>query len=263
MAEATTPMNIQDKVAVVTGGASGIGAALVRALLAGGARAVVAVDLKTVGAPEGSDARVCDVTQEAQIVALVRALEAEYGRVDIYCSNAGVFSPGWDVREADFHVWERDWKINVLAHAVAAKAVLPGMIARGEGWLLNTASAAGLLATPEALIYTVTKHASVALAEQLAFSYRRFGIGVSALCPMAVATPMVDQFTQGDGASAGLDGVLTPEAVAAAAIAGIAAGQFFIFPHPSVPDYWARKVARHDKWLAAMEVLQQRFAATP
>ncbi|MFO1269213.1 MAG: SDR family oxidoreductase [Rubrivivax sp.] len=252
-------MNIRDKVVVVTGGASGIGAALVRAFLAGGARAVVAADLKTAGAPAGSDARVCDVTQEAQIVALARALEAQYGRVDIFCSNAGVLTSGWDVREADFELWERDWKVNVLAHAVAAKAVLPGMIARGEGWLLNTASAAGLLATPESLVYTVTKHASVALAEQLAFSYRRFGIGVSALCPMAVATPMVDQVGD-DGASAGLDGVLSADTVAAAAIAGIEAGQFFIFPHAGVPEYWAKKVARHDKWLMAMETLQQRFA---
>ncbi|MFO1288479.1 MAG: SDR family oxidoreductase [Rubrivivax sp.] len=202
------------------------------------------------------------MTQEAQIAALVRALEARYGRIDIFCSNAGVLTPGWDVREADFELWERDWKVNVLAHAVAAKAVLPGMIARGEGHLLNTASAAGLLATPESLVYTVTKHAAVALAEQLAFSYRRFGIGVSALCPMAVATPMVDQFSKGDGASAGLDGVLSADAVAAAAIAGITAGQFFIFPHPAVPDYWAKKAARHDKWLLAMEQLQLRFAAT-
>ncbi|MBK6908325.1 MAG: SDR family oxidoreductase [Rhodocyclaceae bacterium] len=252
-------MEIKDKVVIVTGGASGIGAALGKAFLEAGAKAVVAVDLKTDGAPAGSDARLCDVSREAAITALVRAVEERYGRIDVFCSNAGVLTPGWDVRTADFAVWERDWKINVLAHAVAAKAVLPGMMARGEGYLLNTASAAGLLATPEALIYTVTKHAAVALAEQLAFSYKRFGVRVSALCPMAVATPMVDQFAA-DGASAGLDGVLSVETVAAATLAGMRAEQFFIFPHAMVGDYFAKKAARHDKWLGAMEALQTRYA---
>ena len=107
-------MEIKDKVVIVTGGASGIGAALGKAFLEAGAKAVVAVDLKTDGAPAGSDARLCDVSREAAITALVRAVEERYGRIDVFCSNAGVLTPGWDVRTADFAVWERDWKINVL-----------------------------------------------------------------------------------------------------------------------------------------------------
>ena len=169
-----------------------------------------------------------------------------------------MLTPGWDVREADFSVWERDWKINVQAHAMAAKAVLPGMIARGEGYLLNTASAAGLLASPESAIYTTTKHAAVGLAEFLAFSYRRFGIRVSVLCPMGVRTPMLENLDD-TGASAGLDGVLGADEVAAAAIAGMREERFLILPHPNVGDYYAKKAVRHDRWLKAMEALQAQF----
>lgn len=257
-------MELNDKVVIVTGGASGIGAALARAFVAEGAAAVVAADLRFEGAPDVCEARLCDVTREAEIEALVRGTEARHGRVDVFCSNAGVLTPGWDLREADFAVWERDWKVNVQAHAAAAKAVLPGMIARGEGYLLNTASAAGLLAAPESAIYTVTKHAAVALAEFLAFSYRRFGVRVSALCPMGVRTPMLENL-DATGASAGLDGVLGADEVAAAAIAGMREERFLILPHPKVAAYWAQKAERHDRWLAAMEALQSRFtdAASP
>lgn len=251
-------MELKDKIIIITGGASGIGAALGRAFLAEGASAVIAADLHVEGTPEGCEARRCDVTDEADIAALVRETEARYGRVDVFCSNAGVLSPGWDLREADFTVWERDWKINVQSHGMAAKAVLPGMIERGGGYLLNTASAAGLLASPESAIYTATKHAAVALAEFLAFTYRRYGIRVSALCPMGVRTPMLENLDT-TGASAGVDGVLSAEAVAQAAVAGMRAEDFFIFPHPHVADYYAKKAARHDKWLGAMEGLQGQF----
>jgi NAD(P)-dependent dehydrogenase (short-subunit alcohol dehydrogenase family) len=252
-------MQVKDKVIIVTGGASGIGAALCSAFLGAGASAVVAADLRLDGAPAGTDAQRCDVSVEADIIALVAYTEQRYGRVDIAFSNAGVLTAGWDVREANFAIWERDWRINVLAHAMMAKAVLPGMMARGNGALLSTASAAGLLATPEALAYTLTKHAAVALAEQLAFSYRRFGIYVSVLCPMAVDTPMVDALLVDDGASAGLDGVLTSDAVAAATLEGMANEQFFIFPHPTVPGYWSKKAAHHDRWLNAMATLQAKY----
>ena len=251
-------MELKNRVVIVTGGASGIGAALARACLAEGAAAVVAADLRTDGVPAGCEVRQCDVASEAALAQLVRDAEARHGRVDIFCSNAGVLTPGWDVREADFSVWERDWKINVQAHAMAAKAVLPGMIARGEGYLLNTASAAGLLASPESAIYTTTKHAAVGLAEFLAFSYRRFGIRVSVLCPMGVRTPMLENLDD-TGASAGLDGVLGADEVAAAAIAGMREERFLILPHPNVGDYYAKKAVRHDKWLKAMEALQAQF----
>lgn len=251
-------MEMNDKVIIITGGASGIGAALGRAFLAEGARAVIAADLRSDGAPAGCEARHCDVTQEADLMALVRETEARHGRVDVFCSNAGILTPGWDVREADFALWERDWKINVQSHAMAAKAVLPGMIERGEGYLLNTASAAGLLSSPESAIYSATKHAAVALAEFLAFTYRRFGIRVSALCPMGVRTPMLEDLDP-SGASAGIDGVLSADEVATATLAGMRAENFLILPHSHVADYYAKKAARHDKWLAAMEVLQAQF----
>ena len=145
-----------------------------------------------------------------------------------------------------------------MAHAAAAKAVLPGMIARGEGYLLQTLSAAAVLASPESAVYTTTKHAAMGLAEFLAFSYARFGIRVSALCPMAVRTPMLRNLGA-DGASAGLDGALTPEQVADAAIAGMRDERFLIFPHPKVAEYSSKKALRHDRWLRQMATLQERF----
>lgn len=251
-------MEMKGRVVIVTGGASGIGAALCQALLREGAAIVVAADQRDDGAPQGTLGRRCDVTREDEVAALVREVERDHGRVDVVCSNAGVLTPGWDVREADFAVWRRDFDVNVMAHAYAAKAALPGMIARGEGYLLNTASAAGVLAAPEAAIYTVTKHAAVGLAEHLAYSYRRFGVRVSALCPMAVRTPMLEAVHH-EGASAGLDGVLSPADVAEAAVAGMREERFLIFPHATVADYWAKKASRHDRWLAQMEKLQAQF----
>jgi NAD(P)-dependent dehydrogenase (short-subunit alcohol dehydrogenase family) len=251
-------MEIKDRVAVVTGGCSGIGAALARRFRDDGARAVIVADLVIDHPPEGTTARHCDVTREQDIAALVADAERDFSRIDIFCSNAGVFTPGWDVRALDPAAWQRDWGVNVMAHALAAKAVLPGMIARGEGYLLQTLSAAGLLASPESVAYTTTKHAAMGLAEFLAFSYRRFGIRVSALCPMAVRTPLLEGLAA-DGASAGLDGVVTADEVADAAVAGMLAERFLILPHPRVADYYAKKAGGHDKWLRQMEALQERF----
>lgn len=251
-------MQIQNQIVVITGAGGGIGAALASACLQQGARAIVALDLHIQGAPAGCDARVCDVTREDEFVALMRSIEADYGRIDLFCSNAGVLTPGWDVREADFALWERDWKINVQAHGIAAKTVLPGMIERGSGYLLNTVSAAGLLSSPESAIYSTTKHAALGLAEYLAFTYKRFGIGVSALCPMAVRTPMLENLDR-TGGTAGLEGVLTTEDVVAATLQGISEERFLILPHPRVAEHYAKKAAHHDRWLAAMEGLQTQF----
>jgi len=251
-------MELEGKVAIVTGGGSGIGAALAQALLAERMRAVIVADVDIAQAPSGTIAHRCDVASEAQVVALVADVEREHGRVDLFCSNAGVFTPGWDIRTLDLATWQRDWTINVMAHACAAKAVLPGMIARGEGYLLQTLSAASLLAAPESVIYTTTKHAALGLAEFLAFSYRRFGIRVSALCPMAVRTALLAALAA-DGASAGLDGVLMPDEIAAAAVAGMREERFLILPHPRVTDYYAKKAHGHARWLQQMESLQSRF----
>jgi NAD(P)-dependent dehydrogenase (short-subunit alcohol dehydrogenase family) len=251
-------MELKDKVAVITGGCSGIGAAIARRFGAEGAAMVVVADLDTSGAPPGARALRCDVSREDEVAGLVAEVERAHGRIDVFCSNAGVLSPGWDLRRADLSGWDRDWRINVMAHAYAAKAVLPGMIARGEGYLVQTLSAAALLASPESAIYTTTKHAAMGLAEFLAFSYARFGIRVSALCPMAVRTRMVDDFAA-DGASAGLDGIIPPDQVADALIGAMREERFLVFPHPSVADYWAKKASRHDKWLQNMAALQARF----
>lgn len=251
-------MEMKDRIVVVTGGTSGIGAALCRAFQREGAAAVIAADLRVDGAPQGTIARRCDVTHEEEVVALVREVESAHGRVDVFCSNAGVLTPGWDLREADFGLWQRDFAVNVMAHAYAAKAVLPGMVARGSGYLLQTASAAGLLATPESAVYSITKHAAVGLSEHLAFSYRRFGVRVSALCPMAVQTPMLEAVDE-KGASAGLDGILSADQVAEAAIAGMREERFLILPHATVAEYWAKKAARPDRWLSQMEKLQAQF----
>ncbi|HTS20198.1 MAG TPA: SDR family oxidoreductase [Casimicrobiaceae bacterium] len=254
-------MEIAGKVAVVTGGCSGIGAGLARRFRHEGARAVVVADLRLDNAPEGTAAHRCDVASQPDVAALVARVIADHGRIDLFCSNAGVLTPGWDVREADFERWQRDWNINVMAHAYAAKAVLPAMIARGEGYLLQTLSAASLLATPESIVYTTTKHAALGLAESLAFTYARFGIRVSALCPMGVRTPMVDEF-DGGGGSAGMDGLLGVDDVAEAAIAGLREERFLIFPHPRVPDYYAKKAAQPEKWLRRMAALQAQFTSS-
>jgi NAD(P)-dependent dehydrogenase (short-subunit alcohol dehydrogenase family) len=251
-------MEMKDKVIIVTGGCGGIGAALASRFVAQGARAVVVADLDVARAPAGTTGCRCDVSREDEVASLVAGVLRDHGRVDVFCSNAGVLSPGWDLRRVDLSQWQRDWSVNVMAHAYAAKAVLPGMIERREGYLLQTLSAAGVLASPESAVYTTTKHAAMGLAEFLAFSYARFGIRVSALCPMAVRTAMLEDIST-DGASAGLDGVLSPEEVADAAVAGMREESFLIFPHPKVAEYYAKKAARHDHWLRQMTLLQERF----
>ena len=251
-------MEVKDKVAVVTGGCSGIGVGLARRFVQEGARVVVVADLRLDGAPEGTVSQRCDVSREGEVAALVARVLHEHGKIDLFCSNAGVLTPGWDLREADFSRWQRDWNVNVMAHAYAAKAVLPGMMARRKGYLLQTLSAASLLATPESVIYTTTKHAALGLAESLAFTYARFGIRVSALCPMAVRTPMVDALDP-TGASAGLEGVLSVDEVAEATIEGLREERFLILPHPRVADYYAKKAAHPEKWLRRMAELQEQF----
>jgi len=255
-------MDLANKVVVVTGGCSGIGAALARRFRDEGARAVVVADLALDNAPEGTMPFRCDVARESEVAALVQRVLRDQGHIDLFCSNAGVLTPGWDVREADFDRWRRDLDVNVMAHAYAAKAVLPSMVARGQGYLLQTLSAASLLAMPESVVYTVTKHAALGLAETLAFTYARYGIRVSALCPMGVRTSMIAG-VDGDGGSAGLDGLLEPEDVAKAAVDGLRGERFLILPHPAVADYYAKKAAQHEKWIRRMATMQERLTQAP
>lgn len=257
-------MELRDKVVVVTGGASGIGAALCRRFAEEGARAVVVADLDADGATAvagevGGTAVATDVAVEADVKALAERAVAAHGPIDLFCSNAGIaIGGGVEVIDED---WQRIWDVNLMAHVYAARAVLPGMLARGEGYLLNTASAAGLLTNLGAAPYAVTKHAAVALAEWLAITHGDAGIKVSVLCPQGVRTPMLL-----GGADAGdeaaemlLAGAIEPEDVAAAVVEGLRAESFLILPHPEVAEYLRRKTDDYDRWLGGMRRLQARI----
>ncbi|WP_030328652.1 SDR family oxidoreductase [Micromonospora parva] len=263
-------MNLTDRIVVVTGGAGGIGAALSRRFAAEGAAAVVVADLDADAAravAEGigpvAHAHAVDVTDEEQVRALVADTEQRYGRIDLFCANAGVTTGGGV--EVDDTGWDQAWRVNVLAHVYSARAVLPGMLARGGGYLLHTCSAAGVLTAVGDAAYTATKHASVGFAEWLAITYRDRGIRVSALCPQGVDTPMLaDGLADGHlGARvvAASGAVLTPDQVAEAAIAGLAEERFLILPHPEVADYARRRAEDPDGWQAGMRKLVRRLTA--
>src|SRR5262245_59359686 len=239
-------MRIEGRHVVVTGGASGIGRALARRFAAEGARGVVVADLDAAGcaavAAEVKGLAVpTDVADPGAVRALVARAEDTYGPIDLFCSNAGIaITGGVEVIDAD---WDRIWKINVMSHVYAARAVLPSMLARGAGYLLNTASAAGLLNQIGSAPYGVTKHAAVGLAEWIAITYGDRGIGVSVLCPQAVRTGMTDAGAAiGDPGlgAARVDGMIEPEDVAAAAVEGLARESFLILPHAEVLTYLRR-----------------------
>jgi NAD(P)-dependent dehydrogenase (short-subunit alcohol dehydrogenase family) len=247
-------MDVKGKVAVITGAASGIGRATALKFHAEGAAGVVVADvneaaLQPVAQAVGGLAVRCDVGREADIQALVAAAEQRYGRVDIYFSNAGIGNSRG--LEPDDAMWDRMWRIHGMAHVWAARAVVDKMIARGEGYFLITASAAGLLNIVESAAYGVTKHAAVAIAEWLAIAYGRSGLHVSCLCPQAVRTGMVP----GDGGSAGGDGILSAEAVADEIVKVMAQETFLVLPHPEVIDYLRGKTANYDRWLGGMQKL--------
>lgn len=253
-------MELQGKVAVVTGGASGIGRALCRRFAADGARAVVVVDLDgdgaaAVAAEIGGSAVRCDVAVEAEVTALVEHVEQAHGPIDLFCSNAAVFS-GAGPLDTPLEVWQRQWEVNVLAHVHALRAVLPGMLARGEGYLLHTASLAGLLTSHGNLPYAVTKHAVVGLAEWVSVTYGHRGIRVSCLCPSGVNTPMLASTAL--AASPTLVGdVLEPEEVAAIVVAALAEERFLILTDPQAEEWLGRKAADQERWLRGMRRVQE------
>jgi NAD(P)-dependent dehydrogenase (short-subunit alcohol dehydrogenase family) len=255
-------VDVRDAVVVVTGGASGIGAALVRRFAAEGARRVIVVDRDLDAAGDVAEAvdgvaEIADVTDAAAVNGVVDRTLARDGAIDLFCSNAGI-TTGMGVEE-DGDSWQRAFAVNVMSQVYAARAVLPGMLERGRGWLLNTASAAGLLTSPGDAPYAVTKHGSVALSEWLAVTYGGRGIGVSVLCPMGVATPLLmDPLAAGDPgaqAVAASGEIIAPEQVADAVVEGLAAERFLILPHPQVATFWAQKAADPDRWLAGMRRL--------
>ncbi len=253
-------MEIKGKVVVVTGGASGIGAALCRRFAHEGAKAVVAADINEaeakVVAEETKGAAVkCDVRREEDVQNLVRFTEEMYGPVDLFCSNAGIGFAGGV--ECSNEQWQRIWDINVMAHVFVGRAIIPGMIKRGGGALMITASAAGLLSQIGSVPYSVTKHAAVGLAESIAITYGDQGIKVFALCPQAVRTAMAGP----DGGVAAVDGLMEPEQLAEAVIEGFKKEEFLILPHPEVKAYMQRKTGDYDRWIQGMQRLQARFNA--
>jgi NAD(P)-dependent dehydrogenase (short-subunit alcohol dehydrogenase family) len=253
-------MKLAGKHAVITGGASGIGAALARRFAAEGARGVVIADvqddaLAAVAQDVGGAAIRCDVSKESDVQALVDAAEQRYGPIDLFCSNAGIVLPGGE--DSPDRDWDRALGVNVLAHVYAARALVPRMTARGEGYLLQTASAAGLLTQIGSATYSVTKHAALAFGEWLAITYGDRGIKVSVLAPQAVNTAMTAGIP--GGGVAGVDGMLEPDAVADAVVAGLEQESFLILPHPQVLEYFRRKADDYDRWIRGMQRLQARF----
>ena len=251
-------MELRNKIIVITGGSGGIGKAMARAFLREGAKAVMLGDLneglvKQAAAEIGCDGMACDVTNETQIAALVETTETKHGPIDVFCSNAGAGGSGL-LTDAHNDVWQRQWELHVMAHVYAARAVLPGMIERGSGYLMNTASAAGLLAALGSGPYTVTKAAAVKLAEFLAITHGDDGIAVSVLCPQGVNTAMAPR-SLGDGQT---DGIIEPSALADTVVDAMREERFHVLPHPEVEEYVRRKGDNIDRWLHGMQRLRKR-----
>ena len=239
-------MEIQDKVVVVTGGASGIGRELCRLFAAEGARQVVVADLNEEGAAVvaeeiGHTSHQVDVGRES----------------DLVCSNAGI-ADGRGIDEPD-EVWDRIWRVNTMAHIWTARHLVPLMRERGGGYLFSTASAAGLLTQIGSVTYAVTKHAAVALAEWLAITHGRDGIKVTVLCPQAVRTGMTPDASETGLSVASVDGLLEADHVARDCLEAIREERFFVLPHPMVADYMQRKAEDPDRWLHGMRRLQDRY----
>ena len=259
-------MRVEARVVVVTGGASGIGAALCRRFARERPVGVVVADLdldgarRTAGDVEGLGvpalAVAADVGSEDAVRAMVAAAEGRFGPVDILCQNAGIVRAGG--AEAPDLDWAESWAVNVLAHVYGARAVLPSMLRRGTGYLVHTCSAAGLLTSPGAAPYAVTKHAAVAFAEWLAVAHGGHGIRVSALCPQGVNTPLLTASGPGAGPVRASGQVLEPDEVADVVVAGMAEERFLLLPHPEVAEYVRRKAADPDRWLAGMRRLVAR-----
>jgi len=251
-------VELSGKVAVITGGSGGIGRAMAKAFLAEGAKAVMLADLDATAVEDaarelGCNGMACDVTDEAQVVALVERTREAHGPIDLFCSNAGAGGQGV-LLDAPNAVWQKQWELHVMAHVYAARAVLPSMIERGSGYLLNTASAAGLLAALGSGPYTVTKAAAVKLAEFISITHGDDGIKVSVLCPQGVNTAMAPR-RLGDGQT---DGIIEPDQLARTVVETLREERFYVLPHPEVEEYVRRKGDDVDRWLLGMRRLRRR-----
>jgi len=252
-------MDIKDSVVVVTGAASGIGRAMAQRFAADGAGTVVVADIDGDGAAAvaheiGAQAETLDVTDEEAQLSMINRTEAQWGPIELWCGNAGVASNGG--LELDNKAWEFNWQVNVMAHVITGRHMIPRWIERGSGHFLITASAAGLLTNLGTAPYAVTKHGAVALAEWIAITHGDEGVRVSCLCPQGVRTPM----TEADGEMAievvKAMGMIEPEDVADCVAAGIASDDFLILPHPDVSRYEQRRTGDRQRWLSGMRKLQ-------
>ncbi|MEM7017646.1 MAG: SDR family oxidoreductase [Pseudomonadota bacterium] len=260
-------MEVTDRVVIITGAGSGIGRALAEACAKHGASAVICTDLNGDNAAETAanigdvaSSVALDVGDEAAIEALVADTEKQHGRVDVFVSNAGYGQRGGlDLSTED---WMKMMNVHTWSHLAAARAVIPGMTERGGGYLLSTASAAGLLTQMDSGPYAVSKHAAVALAEWLAINYEESGIGVSVLCPQAVRTNILGPRPKGKPTNTGQasgDGVLEPEFVAEECLNTMREGRFLVLPHPEVDTYFKRKANDYDRWLGGMRRFRQKL----
>ena len=256
-------MNLRDRVVIVTGGGSGIGAALARRFAGEKPRALIIADVdlgSAQGVAEGIGAEAVrvDVADPASNDALIDAVEDRFGPVDLFCANAGIGFAGDEQTPPER--WDFMWQVNLMSHVHAARRLIPGWLARGEGYFLSTASAAGLLTNLKAAQYSVTKHAAVSFAEWLAITYGEQGIKVSCLCPMGVKTRLLDA---ADEFHALLDPLaIEPEEVAEAVVHGLAEESFLILPHPDVARYFQNKANDYDHWIGGMRKLQRTVFPT-
>ena len=251
-------MDLRDKVVVVTGAGSGIGEAMARRFAEESPRALVLGDLDVAAAENvageiGAEAYEIDVADESANRDLVEHIDSSHGPIDLFCANAGYAMVGDE--QADAGEWERMWHVNLMSHVHAAKALIPSWVARGEGYFLSTASAAGLLTNLKAAQYSVTKHAAVAFAEWLAITYGDAGVRVSCLCPQFVDTPLLagaEEFK-----ALGGDHVLTAAEVADVVVEGLESESFLILPHPEVETFFQNKANDYDRWIGGMRKLQR------
>ena len=255
-------MHPRDKVVVVTGAGSGIGKALVAKFLDAGARAVVGVDINPQTSAATADELGCipmtaDVASEDDVIRVIEDTERDVGPIDLFCSNAGVGAGTSE--QSPNQEWQFCWDVNVMGHVYAARHLVPRMIARGGGHLLNTASAAGLLNQLGGAAYGVTKHAAVGFAEWLAMTYAHQGIVVSVLCPQAVRTPMTENFDDTSTQAAATDGMMEPAQLADIVLEHLERDAFLILTHDEVRQYMQRKTTDYDRWIGGMNRLYRRL----
>ena len=250
-------MEIKNKVVVVTGGSGGIGKALALSFIKESARIVILLDINFSNFESKNNnliTKICDVTNEKALIRIIDEINLEFGLIDIFCSNAGMFSLGNE--QTTIEDWSNNWNLHVMSHVFAAKKLIPDMLKRGSGYFVNTSSAAGLLSHIDSATYSTTKHAAIGFAEWIAITYGKQGIGVSILCPQAVETAM----TAGrENEVSALDGMMKPEQVSLDVIKAIKEENFLILPHGQVLGYFQNKAKNYPRWIGGMQKLKQKL----